>query len=217
MPVCPGCPRPTSVLCPGGKYNNLNLNGCLDCDSDVDSNDGATECTLCTKGNYWDWDSNACQECTEGMVCKKGSTIKNLGIKEGYWRVSDESTEVWSCPNGDGACVGGSNATNSSTHPYCEANARGPFCDICTVAMFRAERGERCQHCPRNARDAVAVPVRVWIIFGGLLFIGLVALGVTLKPMLRMSQFIIRHWRRTKKLKTKMKIILLFLQITGQV
>ena len=100
------CPHETpfaSVLCPGGKYNNNNLNGCLDCESDVDSSAGATECNLCTPGNYWD--GEGCEKCPYWAASgPKGTTIRTIIISEGFYRFSVDDVRVYECM--PGMCMG---------------------------------------------------------------------------------------------------------------
>ena len=157
--------------CQRGEYaDRKGSEVCTSCPYPLSSADGSKICAYCRKDFFLNRTTfikeevvqnplKYCKSCPTHAICPENTTILNLGIEPGYRRLSNNTSQLYSCRSNT-TCVGYTPSNPSSiismNDLYCAEDLKGPLCESCKADSFYFnEQSEKCEKCPSNSRLAL--------------------------------------------------------------
>lgn len=143
--ACAGCPAGTFA-------SEMKIrSSCEDCASGKFSPEPGSHsfCGSCPNGQVAvERGSMACADCPSGAKCEDTNSVT---VRPGWWSTKPQSFEIYECPFGAQACMGG-NTTRSCGHGY-----GGVLCGVCQPGYVQT--GDRCSGCNSLPAPIVAIIV----------------------------------------------------------
>lgn len=174
----------------------------------VQVSDTQSKCEMCPFGSYsFDPRDAQCTECPNDAICAGGTDIN---VDKGFWRQCDTCELIEECIFRDN-CLGGSNVSEQ-----CATGNTGPLCNVCDDNYSRNSQGG----CDKCGSIGVLVNTILGITFGCLLLL-LVAVYIFRKIIIKkLGSYFHRFEERLDRMnwnkhRTKVKIIIAFIQITA--
>lgn len=114
--------------CQPGTYNDgkIGFSTCADCSGNRFSTAGSAHCHLCLREYFYTLDGN-CRKCPDpGTECATdgNATQETLTLLPGYWRIAQDSVNIYECPFGSAACIGGGTFADRGDS-YCQPGYKG--------------------------------------------------------------------------------------------
>jgi hypothetical protein len=186
----------------------IGLRTCVAGEIEIEVSDTQSKCEACPPGTYsFDPSDLSCTVCPLDAMCAGGSDIRP---DKGYWRQCQTCEIIEECIFRD-SCNGGPNVSDQ-----CASGNTGPLCNVCEDNYSRNAQGG----CDKCGSIGVIVNTILGISFGFILIL-FVVIYIFRKVIIRkLGTYFHRFEDRLDRMnwnkhRTKVKIIIAFIQITA--